>query len=1096
MNLAISSYWPALTLIERLALLRTTTTITAESINHERAARRFQTWQSQFLTPALFAQRLDTDGISAEELHTLLGSSVADLQPDSAAHPAWLTWLEQALARPTSAYPLSLPDIFQGKAASPFLDAIEPLISHAHDQLMQGIAQLVANFSELPFDPQTIGAICQNHMPWKTLVVMLGRTMALELNVARLQGVLPGHTPEERFHNFIERLRQRDVMHSIFQEYPVLARQLVLILTHWTEATLTFLQRLSTDWPALQETFSAGQQPGSLVELTSNLSDSHRRGHVVIIARFDAGLRIVYKPRCLSIDQHFQELLAWANEQEDLLPFRILQVLDRGDYGWVEYVAAGSCTSAEEVQCFYQRQGQYLALFYLLDATDIHYENLIAAGEHPVIIDVESLFHPRLEVPTPADEGAVATNADAAYTLKLPFAVRILEQTVMRTGFLPQRSRRKATNSDDVDTSALGMRSGYHWSGVLAWEHAGTDEMRLSYGQVAVTEGYQRPNINGNDVDVLAYTEAIVAGFQAMYRVLMNKCAALQAANGPIARFAEDEVRVVLRPTASYVMLLRESFHPDLLRDALERERFCDGLWQEVAQLPYLARVWRSERDDLLHGDVPIFFSHPNSRHLWDSTGQQFHNFFPQPAMTLVQQRLHNLDERDLAQQLWFIRASLATLAIGMGQGQWIGYSRTAQQAPIKRQQILAAAQAIGDRLEALALHDGNERAWIGLNLDARSAWVLDPLDIDLYDGLAGIAFFLAYLGAVTQNHRYTKLAREGVTTIQNRIQRQDTLLRSNIGLTGWGGLIYAFTHLSVLWNDPELLVAVERLTDPLPALIAQDTLYDVMSGSAGCLLCLRVLYHLTPSDQLCHLMIQCGDRLLATAQTMAEGIGWQTMGLAQPLAGLSHGAAGIAWALHELALLSGEARFQVASQAAIAYEQTLFSPTAENWYYLEGTSTKSVYGWCHGAPGIGITRLQIFKQNNDAHIKAHIATALQATLTHGFGQNHSLCHGDIGNLELLLQASDVLPNPAWTQQIDDFTAMILDSIERDGYVCGVPLGVETPGLMTGIAGIGYGLLRLAARNDVPALLVLAPPRVAAPDNKPFTTTPHNTTQW
>ena len=41
------------------------------------------------------------------------------------------------------------------------------------------------------------------------------------------------------------------------------------------------------------------------------------------------------------------------------------------------------------------RQGGYLAILYALEATDFHFENLIAAGEQPVLIDLETLFHPR-----------------------------------------------------------------------------------------------------------------------------------------------------------------------------------------------------------------------------------------------------------------------------------------------------------------------------------------------------------------------------------------------------------------------------------------------------------------------------------------------------------------------------------------------------------------------------------------------------------------------------------------------------------------------------------------------------------------------------
>jgi len=41
---------------------------------------------------------------------------------------------------------------------------------------------------------------------------MLSRTLVLELNVARLQGLLQGDTPEERFKSFLQRLRQPEIV--------------------------------------------------------------------------------------------------------------------------------------------------------------------------------------------------------------------------------------------------------------------------------------------------------------------------------------------------------------------------------------------------------------------------------------------------------------------------------------------------------------------------------------------------------------------------------------------------------------------------------------------------------------------------------------------------------------------------------------------------------------------------------------------------------------------------------------------------------------------------------------------------------------------
>ncbi len=71
-----------------------------------------------------------------------------------------------------------------------------------------------------------------------------------------------------------------------------------------------------------------------------------------------------------------------------------MRVLVRDGYGWVEHVAAAACESGEEIERFYRRQGELLALLYVLDAADIHSENLIAAGEHPFLVDLEALFHP------------------------------------------------------------------------------------------------------------------------------------------------------------------------------------------------------------------------------------------------------------------------------------------------------------------------------------------------------------------------------------------------------------------------------------------------------------------------------------------------------------------------------------------------------------------------------------------------------------------------------------------------------------------------------------------------------------------------------
>jgi type 2 lantibiotic biosynthesis protein LanM len=793
----------------------------------------------------------------------------------------------------------------------------------------------------------------------------------------------------------------------------------------------------------------------------------------VLIAKFTSGLQLVYKPKSLAVDIHFQQLLTWLNDRGTHPSFRVLKILNRENYGWVEFVTAQSCTNPEAIQRFYERQGAYLGLLYAIEATDFHLQNLIAAGEHPVLVDLESLFHPRTQG-IDITESALLASKTMAYS-------------VLRVGLLPIRFWAN-DEYEGIEISGLGGKAGQlSPNHVSHLEAKGTDEMRFIRKRILTSGSQNRPTLNDAEVNVLDYTEAIITGFTSMYRLLLQYRDELLSENGPIACFAEDEVRFILRPTRAYGMLLHESFHPDFLRNALERDRLFDRLWLGIEQQPYLAKVIAAERNDLWQGDIPMFTTRPNSRAIWSSSNQQIADFFDETGMALVQRRLQQMCEADLTQQLWFIRASLATLAMAEAEEKWPRYYLSETQNSASLDQLLAAAQAVGDRLEALALCGEHDVSWIGLTIVNQQYCSLAPLGIDLYSGLSGVILFLAYLGSVTNQKRYTALALAALTTMRSQVESSKALLKSIGGFAGWGGVIYTLTHLGVLWDEPELLAEAESLVELLPDLISSDQQLDIIGGAAGCLGSLISLYGCRGSQRTLAAAIQCGDRLIACAQPMEQGIGWSAQGSGKiPLAGFSHGCAGIAWTLLELAALTGEERFRTAALGAIAYERSLFCKETCNWPDLREVENTVLSGskqqvafmtaWCHGAPGIGLGRLRSLLHLDDSQIRAEINTALKTTLSQGFGTNHSLCHGDLGNLELLLQASVTLNESQWHSQVNRLAAIILDSINKYGWLCGVPLGVETPGLMTGLAGIGYGLLRLAEPARIPSVLLLEHP--------------------
>jgi type 2 lantibiotic biosynthesis protein LanM len=1070
-----SSWYYALPLTERITSLLSQNE-TPKKFDAQLAQRQMQRWRTQtpFTTGSYFAERLAIAGLTEDEFLQLLGESVEAVQGRFPNPPDWLRKIEQAFSdsnmiQSQAVLPLELT---QGEELWGFLYILEPLICQGLDCLRQRVQILCQTQSNLPFDPETIEKVLIAKLPMR-LFQIVNRTLVLELNVARLQGQLEGNTTQERFYSFIKRLRQREEALTLLQEYPVLARQAVTCIDQWVEFSLEFLQHLSTDWELIRTTFSIDHDLGLLLELEGNAGDSHRGGRSVLIAKFSSDFKIVYKPRSLAIDVHFQKLLTWLNNRGDHPPFRTLKVLDRSTYGWNEFVTAQTCNSIEEVQHFYQRQGGYLALLYALEATDFHSENLIAAGADPVLIDLETLFVPDCHK---ALTGQLEQPLDT-----------LLFYSVMRTGLLPQWVWSNG-ESEGIDVSGLGGKEGQvDPLPSLILERVGTDEMRLISKRLEMSGSQNRPSLSSTEVNLWDYAEAIINGFTQVYQLILQHREELMSDSSPLASFAEDDVRVVLRGTRTYERLLRDSYHPDMLRNALERDRFFDRLWSDTQFNLNLKKIIAAEQEDLWRGDIPIFTTHPNSCHLWSSTKEQITNFCNESGLAKVHRRLQQLSQEDLERQLWFIKASLATLVINKDQGRQSSYLLIEQQHSVSREQLLAAAQRVGDRLESLALRDEKNVSWIGLTLINQKRWTLASLGIHLYDGLSGVILFLAYLGSVTKEKRYTTLAKTALTTMQLQVESSKAFITSIGGFSGWGGIIYTLTHLGILWDEPKLLESAESLVELLPDLIAKDEQLDIIGGAAGCIASLLNLYRCAPSQHTLAVAIQCGDRLIAHAQTMEHGIGWIAPGVGKkPLAGFSHGAAGIAWALLELEAMTSEERFAQVALEAIAYERSLLSLKVGNWPDLrefENTVLSESEGlvnfmtaWCHGAPGIGLGRLRSLPHLNNAEIRAEIDTALHTTLTQGFGLNHCLCHGDLGNLELLLQASLVLDDPKWHSAVNRLAAIVLESINQYGWLCGVPLGVETPGLMTGLAGIGYELLRLAEPTRIPSVLTLAPP--------------------
>src|SRR5205823_14911181 len=123
----------------------------------------------------------------------------------------------------------------------------------------------------------------------------------------------------------------------LLRSYSVLARLLSTTCDLWVEANVELVQRLIADGPALKQMFGAGDELGKVTEIEPALSDTHAGRRTVMGLTFASGVRLVYKPRSVGMEEAYSRLLHWCNAQGASPPFKVLAVLKRANYGWIEF---------------------------------------------------------------------------------------------------------------------------------------------------------------------------------------------------------------------------------------------------------------------------------------------------------------------------------------------------------------------------------------------------------------------------------------------------------------------------------------------------------------------------------------------------------------------------------------------------------------------------------------------------------------------------------------------------------------------------------------------------------------------------------------
>jgi lantibiotic modifying enzyme len=522
---------------------------------------------------------------------------------------------------------------------------------------------------------------------------------------------------------------------------------------------------------------------------------------------------------------------------------------------------------------------------------------------------------------------------------------------------------------------------------------------------------------------------------------------------GPLQQFKGRRIRHVFRPTSRYVQLLQQSWHPTFARDAIKLESHLKRSLSALDDAEFPGRIVAREMRDLFAGDVPYFSAplatkkkaRPNLLGATLTAGWQS-----------SRERIADLSALDRQRQVWLTEMS------------FVNFARTLPRTRPPRvrgsvKDLVHAATTIGDELCALAILRKGRASWLLPTLveypppQKITKIVPAVAGFDLYDGLAGIGLFLARLYDQTGNPRYREIAeaafREAISLYRDVPQNF-----APIGAyDGVPGLAFALS-LASRWLERS---AWRRLAADTIRQLARHAgkavATDVITGRAGLLLAGTAVAK------------ECEDSsLLRALRPVVQNLrALRTRALpTRRDFGVAHGRAGIGFALARFALDTGNTRL-------LARGTSLIRSDADRGKVSHSDETRVVermsLAWCRGAAGRELALLRLDQANASATSRL-VEVCLQDLKWRKSDPPLCLCHGLAGCLDFAEAARRAGIGRAGllTSQIEN---EILARVRGGEFSSDHAHRLYAPGLMTGMAGTGYSLLRMMDPESTPSVL-------------------------
>ncbi len=393
------------------------------------------------------------------------------------------------------------------------------------------------------------------------------------------------------------------------------------------------ISRLQADRFDIDQIFHIPPQD-KLIDIQWGVSDLHNAGEQVHILTFSSG-QLVYKPRSGKMLTAYNEFLQKINH-EITNPHYIQSTLDKSDYHWVEFIQHRKCRNSAEIEKYYYRLGSLMAVSYGLCATDFHNENLIACGEYPVLIDLDSLIEPTADL----------SNQNQSVG------------SVMSSGLLPfQIWNESAKAFSDVSGCSINTK-------IISKTLLLSVEDNFSWTLKTKESVVFPKNHPQTENPVHHFLEFIENGFIETYLTFIHfKKTETWNNENFLSIFQNLLTRFMNRHTVEYETARNGQLHPSVCLDSNLKHNYFQGFYKTPNFFKNHQNLILDEIETLKKLSIPYYWSDTSSTHLFhknSGTQEVTLNFFEQSGFERLTERWNKkINKFDLVRQLWFIRSSL-----------------------------------------------------------------------------------------------------------------------------------------------------------------------------------------------------------------------------------------------------------------------------------------------------------------------------------------------------------------------------------------------------------------------------------------------------